>query len=120
MVLSAIIASGVVTAENISSEVGRISSFSGDVWIHTDGKLLNITDGGRYPLKKEEGFPLLFNGDSIITGKHASAIILLRDETTLHVDEQTTIKFNVRKIDGKEEIQYLNSRKGKFKLTLIS
>jgi len=118
IVLFSIMVSGVVTAENISGEVGKIRSFSGDVWINTDGELLNVKTVGRYSLKKKGGFPSIFNGDSIMTGKHARAIILLKDETTLNVNGQTTIKFNAHKIEGKEEIRIFEFQEGQIQANL--
>ncbi len=112
VVLISVVVSGISFAKD-SEDIGKIRSYSGDVWIQHEGVLLDAKTSRLSSFRKAGGFPFLQDGDSIITGKLGGAKIVLEDKVKVDVGEQTSLKFYLTNRSGKGEVRVFELREGR-------
>jgi len=109
--LISVVVSGVTFAKD-SEDIGKIQSYSGDVWIQHEGVLLDTKTSRHSSFRKTGGFPFIQDGDSIITGKLGGAKVILEDKAKVDVGEQTSLRFYLADRSGKGAVRVFDLQEG--------
>ncbi|MFO0793035.1 MAG: hypothetical protein U0586_03125 [Candidatus Brocadiaceae bacterium] len=112
VVLVSVVVYGVTFAKD-SEDMGKIQSYSGDVWIQREGVLLDTKTSSLSSFRKAGGFPFLQDGDSVITGKLGGIKIVLEDKAKVDVGEQTSLRFYRTNRSEKGEVRVFELREGR-------
>lgn len=109
--LISVVVSGVTFAKD-SEEMGKIQSYSGDVWIQHEGVLLDTKTSNRSSFGMAGGFPFLQDGDSIITGKLAGAKVILEDKVKVDIGAETFLRFYLAERKEKGAVRVFDLQEG--------
>lgn len=111
------VVSGISLAKD-SEDIGKIQSYSGDIWIQHEGVLLDTNTTGIGSFRKADGFPFLQNGDSIITGEPGGAKVILEDKAKVDVGERTSLRFYLTDRSGKGKVRVFELKEGRIGVNL--